>query len=240
MNKTLIVYSGGMDSTVLLYYLRSEGHTLHALSINYNQRHKKELDCAQAITSHLGITHDVVDLSSAGALFGKGSSQGDASVAVPEGHYTSENMRLTVVPNRNMILLAVAGGIAIANGCEAVAYGAHAGDHAVYPDCREEFAAAMNTAFSLCHEPGLALLRPFVHKTKAEIAALGAALGVPFEKTWSCYQGEDLHCGRCGTCTERLLAFKEAAIVDPTTYQDPVFALQWYSTNDHRGASCGA
>jgi 7-cyano-7-deazaguanine synthase len=220
MSKLLVVYSGGMDSTVLLYHLRSCGHQLRALSVNYGQRHQKELGHAERITRNLKIPHDVVDLSQAGALFGKGSSQGDPGVAVPEGHYSAENMRVTVVPNRNMILIAVAAGVAIANNCAAVAYGAHKGDHAVYPDCREEFADAMNGALALCHEPGVQLLRPFVGMTKAEIASRGAALGVPFEETWSCYKGGEIHCGRCGTCVERVEAMAEAGVIDRTRYQD--------------------
>jgi 7-cyano-7-deazaguanine synthase len=128
-------------------------------------------------------------------------------------------MRVTVVPNRNMILLAVAIGHAIASGADAVAYGAHAGDHAVYPDCRPAFAEAMAEAAGLCHyDPGVTLLRPFIDRTKADIVRLGAALGVPFALTWSCYEGGVRHCGRCGTCVERREAFTLAGVPDPTEY----------------------
>lgn len=218
--KVLAIFSGGMDSAVLLYHLRDIGHEVLALSFDYGQRHRKELEYAQALTTQIGLPHQIADISQAGKLFGKGSSQADPLVTVPEGHYSEENMRVTVVPNRNMIMLAIAAGVAIANGCEAVAFGAHAGDHAIYPDCRQEFADAMAQALFLCHEPGITLMRPFVKWTKADIAFRGSLLAVPFEKTWSCYKGGDRHCGKCGTCTERLEALSLAGVVDNTDYED--------------------
>lgn len=217
--KTVVIHSGGLDSTVLLYQVLYDfGHEVPAtISVNYGQRHKRELESAARIAHDLGIRHEIADLSAIRRLFGA-SSQTDPDVAVPEGHYESESMKITVVPNRNMILMAVAAAFAISVGAQNVAYGAHAGDHAIYPDCRTEFADAMGRALSLAHEPGINLLHPFTGISKAEIVKLGAELKVPFDRTWSCYQGGDAHCGKCGTCVERREAFELAGVPDPTAY----------------------
>jgi 7-cyano-7-deazaguanine synthase len=148
-----------------------------------------------------------------------GSSQTDSSVEVPHGHYAEESMKQTVVPNRNMILLSVAIGHAIAHKCDAVAYAAHAGDHAIYPDCRREFVQAMQGAAQLCDWRRIDLLSPFVDFSKADIVEQGELLGVDFSKTYSCYEGNEIHCGKCGTCTERKEAFELNSIKDPTQYR---------------------
>ena len=215
--KTILIHSGGMDSTVLLYHLLAEGHTVKALSIDYGQRHRKELEFAAELTSQLGVEHKIADLRSVTDLLA-GSSLTSADIEVPEGHYAEDNMKATVIPNRNMILLSLAAGWAISNRFDHVSYAAHAGDHDIYPDCREEFTDALDKAIRLADWHEVSLHRPFVTKTKADIAALGAELGVPFEKTWSCYKGGELHCGRCGTCVERREAFHLAGIQDPTEY----------------------
>jgi 7-cyano-7-deazaguanine synthase len=150
----------------------------------------------------------------------KGGSQTDSRVPVPEGHYTDPSMRATVSPNRNMILLSLAGAVAISHGCSTLAYAAHAGDHPIYPDCHPLFFDAMTEAFRLCHYEPLQFEAPFIHLTKAEIVAKGHKLGVPFELTWSCYKGEDLHCGKCGTCYQRKEAFQIAGVEDATPYED--------------------
>ena len=216
--KTVLIHSGGMDSTVLLYYLLSEGNTVKALSIDYGQRHRKELEFAAILTSQLGVEHKIADLRSVTELLA-GSSLTSSDIEVPEGHYAEENMKATVVPNRNMILLSLAAGWAISNRYDHISYAAHAGDHDIYPDCREEFTNALDKAIQLADWHQVSLHRPFVTKTKAEIAALGGQLKVPFEKTWSCYKGGELHCGRCGTCVERREAFHLAGIEDRTPYQ---------------------
>lgn len=216
--RTVVVLSGGMDSTVLAYWLHSQGHQLRALSVNYGQRHDKELQAAGEVAAKLGIPWVCADLRSLAEVIGGHNSQTNPRVAVPDGHYTASTMKVTVVPNRNMILLAVAIGHAIDNGFEAVAYGAHAGDHAIYADCREEFARDMARVARTCHDYPITLLRPFVKKTKAQIAKLGDELGVPFELTWSCYKGKHRHCGTCGTCVERREAFELAGVKDPTEY----------------------
>ncbi len=217
---SVLIYSGGLDSTVLLYKLATEGKASLALGFNYGQRHSKELEFAQENCKRLGVKWQCVNLDGLGELFGKNSLT-DANVEVPNGHYANENMKTTVVPNRNMIMLSLAAARAIAIGDNSVAYAAHGGDHDIYPDCRPDFANAMDAALALCHYEPISLLRPFANMSKAEIVAIGAKLGVDFSKTWSCYKGEDLHCGSCGTCLERRQAFKLAGVTDPTQYASP-------------------
>ncbi|QDP54838.1 MAG: putative 7-cyano-7-deazaguanine synthase [Prokaryotic dsDNA virus sp.] len=223
--KIVVITSGGMDSAVLLHNLAREGHELKALGVNYGQRHRKELSFAAAQAANLGIPYQTADLRSLWELL-PGSSQTDPDVPVPEGHYEEESMKLTVVPNRNMIMLSVAVGHAIALKYDAVAYGAHYGDHAVYPDCRDTFASAMDAAVRFCDWHKMELLRPFVGISKAEIAKLGSDLNVPFHRTWSCYKGGEKHCGRCGTCVERREAFHLAGVADPTQYADDAPSLE--------------
>ena len=214
------VYSGGMDSTVMLYHLREQGVDIKgALSVHYGQKHEKELHVAKQVCDELGIEHQIVDLRALQGLFGK-SSLTNAEEEVPEGHYAEDQMKSTVVPNRNMILLSIATAWAVSLGAEAVAYAAHGGDHAIYPDCREEFAEALDKAIRLCDWSEVGLHRPFVKSDKAQIAALGARLGAKLERTWSCYKGGEVHCGRCGTCVERREAFHLAGVEDLTVY-DP-------------------
>jgi len=222
MEKVVAIYSGGMDSTALLYHLREEGYDVAALSVDYGQTHRRELDSARKICESIGLRHEIADLRGITHLLG-GNSLTDTSIEVPEGHYAAENMKATVVPNRNMIMLSVAIGYAITLRAPYVAYGAHAGDHTIYPDCRPEFAAAVNTVAMLADWHQVELLRPFIRLTKAEIVKRGAELNVPFRLTWSCYKGGGAHCGRCGTCVERREAFQLAGITDPTEYeQTPV------------------
>jgi 7-cyano-7-deazaguanine synthase len=213
--KTVVIYSGGMDSTTLLYQLRAQGRELLALGVDYGQRHRRELEAAAAICQKLGVPYRVADLRGVRDLLG-GSSQTDPRVPVPEGHYAEESMKATVVPNRNMVMLAVAAGYAMSQGAQSVAYAAHAGDHAIYPDCRPEFADALDHAIGLADWRRVTLERPFIGLTKTDIAVLGMALGVPFEDTWSCYKGGERHCGKCGTCVERREALGE---MDRTEYE---------------------
>jgi 7-cyano-7-deazaguanine synthase len=228
MKATLIV-SGGMDSATLAYFYRSQGYDLHLVGFNYGQRHSKELLSLELIAHQLGCSWQVVDLQSLKQALA-GSSLTSDDVDVPDGHYAEETMRITVVPNRNAIMLSIATGIAVANGSDLVATGVHAGDHFIYPDCRPEFISAINQAFILGTEghslPNFSLQAPFVFATKAEIAEVGYGLGVPYEMTWSCYKGGEKHCGRCGTCVERIEAFINAGVPDPTEYEDGIeFAL---------------
>jgi 7-cyano-7-deazaguanine synthase len=218
LSKVVAVHSGGLDSTVLLYDLLSKGITVQALGVHYGQRHARELKAAAAICKGAGVRHEIADLRGIRGLLA-GSSLTSRDIEVPEGHYAEGNMKATVVPNRNMILIATAAAWAISCGFDAVAYAAHAGDHAIYPDCREEFARALDKAVRLADWRPVRVLRPFVRLSKADIVKRGARLGVPFSKTWSCYKGGARHCGRCGTCVERREAFAAAKVADPTEYE---------------------
>lgn len=212
--KTILILSGGMDSATLLYDLLYAGDSVEAIGVNYKQRHGKELTCAAELCNALGVRFDVLDLSSLSAFL-TGSSQSDPNVPVPFGKYDEPSMKLTVVPNRNMSMLAAAGGIAIARKANRLAYGAHAGDHTIYPDCRPEFVQAMGQAFAICDWHSLDLYAPYIDMTKGDICKRGVELQVPYEKTWTCYVGGEKPCGKCGSCTERAEAFEFADIPDP-------------------------
>lgn len=216
--KAVCLLSGGMDSTTLLAATLNEGHDVVALSVCYGQRHVKELAAAAAIARHYEVPHIVVDLGEALKPVLLGSALTD-NVEVPEGHYAAENMKLTVVPNRNAILLSIAVAAAVSYGAEEVRFGAHAGDHAIYPDCREEFVSPFSQAMQAGNQPPVRVLGPFLHITKTGIVTLGTALGVPFGLTWSCYKGGERHCGKCGTCVERKEAFELSGVPDPTEYE---------------------
>lgn len=216
--KAVVLFSGGLDSTVLVHHLLQEKADLKLLSIDYGQRHHKEIISSTQIAESLGIPHFVLSLPSLGQLLG-GSALTDQEISLPEGHYAEESMKATVVPNRNMILLSLAAGHAISLKYDTVAYAAHAGDHTIYPDCRPEFADSMAHALTLADWSSINLLRPFVHWSKADLVRHGKKIGVPFEKTWSCYAGGDVHCGKCGTCVERKEAFELVGLSDPTQYK---------------------
>lgn len=229
--RVVVVLSGGMDSAVLLAFYRSLNYEVHAISFDYGQRHAVELKSAAAIADYYSAGHEIVDMRSIKGLF-KGSSQTDDSVPVPHGHYTAESMKKTVVPNRNMIMISIAAAHAIAIKAETLAFGAHSGDHAIYPDCRPAFVLELAKALMLADWSPARLASPFIDFTKAQICALGERLRVPFYKTWSCYDpqpagrpsiglpgwNELVHCGRCGTCVERREAFDLAGVKDPTEY----------------------
>lgn len=224
--KVVVVHSGGLDSTVLLWYHMKRGDEVESFAIDYGQKHRIELMNAFMLCERFNIPHYRLQIPAlAHAL--PGSSQTDSSVAVPEGHYTAESMKATVVPNRNMILLACALARAIALKYDAVSYAAHAGDHAIYPDCRPEFVDALNGAAKLADWHVVQIERPFIKLNKTQIVGVGRELSAPMHLTWSCYnpqpvQGtarEKRHCGRCGTCVERKEAFQLAGVPDQTIYQ---------------------
>lgn len=234
--KTIVVCSGGLDSVVLAHKTAAEEELLALLSFDYGQRHKKELVCAADCAERLGVPHLLLDISSLGRLL-SGSALTD-QVAVPEGHYAEATMKSTVVPNRNVVMLAMAFAVGAARGAEAIAAAVHGGDHFIYPDCRPEFATAFQEMedLALAGVARLTLRTPFVHASKADIVTVGARLAVPFEKTWSCYQGGERHCGRCGTCVERLEAFALAEVADPTSYEDNEFWRQAVAAAKGEGA----
>ncbi len=213
----VVLLSGGMDSVTALYAARAVGPVAAAVSFHYGSKHNdRELPFAAWHCEHLGVPHRVIRLDFIGELFASDLLQSGG--AIPEGHYEEETMRQTVVPFRNGIMLAVAGGYAESVGAGALVIAAHAGDHAVYPDCREGFMQSMGNALRLGTYAEITLERPFITLTKAEVTQRGAALGVDFARTWSCYQGQEVHCGVCGTCVERREAFEVAQLADPTVY----------------------
>jgi 7-cyano-7-deazaguanine synthase len=229
--KAVLTFSGGLDSTVLLHHLKAEGHELYALSVDYGQRHAKELEAAANLAGALEVPHRIADLKSIRPLLAGGSLT-SSEIDVPEGHYAEESMKATVVPNRNMILLSLATAWAVSLKADCVAYAAHGGDHAIYPDCRPEFADAMGVAIERADWHSVQLLRPFMKMTKGDIVRRGHELGVPFADTWSCYKGGAVHCGRCGTCIERREAFHLAGIEDPTHYDSEAPSVDELARND--------
>jgi len=233
--RVVAVVSGGLDSTTMVYDLVARGFEVDCLSFNYGQRHKKELTYAAATAKQLGLRHDIIDLTGLTHLISNSAltSQNktshpavprtDRAIEVPDGHYAEENMKLTVVPNRNMIMLSIAAGIAVNRNVAFIATAIHAGDHFIYPDCRPRFIAHANAAIVAGNEgfgpipeqaegvePMHYIEAPFLYMTKADIAAVAIQLNVPLHLTWSCYKGGVNHCGRCGTCVERLEAIDEA------------------------------
>ncbi len=221
--KTIVICSGGLDS-VSLAHMVADQHTLTRLvSFDYGQRHRKELDYAARAATRLGVPHDIIDMRPIGAAL-TGSALTD-NIDVPDGHYAEETMKITVVPNRNAIMLAIAFGVAAANKDDAVATAVHGGDHFIYPDCRPAFTQAFEVMqkAALDGYADVSLYTPFVHRSKADIVTEGAKHNTPFADTWSCYKGGAHHCGRCGTCVERREAFHLAGVQDPTIYEDPDF-----------------
>lgn len=220
---TIVICSGGLDSVSLAHKVAGEGTLRGLLSFDYGQRHVKEVAYAAACAKRLGVPHKVVDISGVGAALG-GSALTD-DVDVPDGHYAEETMKITIVPNRNAIMLAIAFGMAAAEKAEEVAAAVHGGDHFIYPDCRPGFVEAFQAMQDQALE-GVAevqLYTPFLTGSKADIVAEGARWNTPFVETWSCYKGGDVHCGRCGTCVERREAFHLAGVPDPTAYADETF-----------------
>ena len=221
--KVVVLCSGGMDSVTALHWARWRHDVRAAVSFDYGAKHNhRELPMAAAQAKTVGVPHHLIPLDFIGRLFASDllKSGGD----IPEGHYADENMQRTVVPFRNGIMLAAAAGLAESVGAEGLVIAAHGGDHAIYPDCREDFMQAMGQAMQLGTYAGIQLLRPFITMTKADIATEGARLGVDFAQTWSCYKGGAMHCGKCGTCVERREAFMLAGVPDPTVYEstDPL------------------
>jgi 7-cyano-7-deazaguanine synthase len=217
MEKAIVIISGGMDSTTLIYDVKQQGYKVYALSFNYNQRHKKELLFAKKTCKKLQIPHKIVNLYALNDL--APSSLTRKNQAVPEGHYKSESMKQTVVPNRNMVMLSLAAAHAMGIGATKLFYGAHAGDHAIYPDCRPKFVKAMYNAIRLADWNIVELKAPYLNLDKGDIAILGKKLSVDYSFSWTCYKGKKKACGKCGACQERLEAFKKAKIKDPIEYE---------------------
>lgn len=214
---SLIIVSGGMDSITLLHY-RKEQISL-AVTFDYGSNHnRRETEYAAYHCKSLGIEHIVIPLSFIHDYFKSSLLQG--ADAIPEGHYTAENMKSTVVPFRNGIMLAVACGIAESRGLDRVLIANHNGDHAIYPDCRENFIAAMGKAMEAGTYEHISIDAPFTDISKTDIALIGKRLGIDYSKTYSCYKGGEKHCGKCGTCVERKEALRNAGIGDTTEYEE--------------------
>lgn len=212
-----MVLSGGMDSVTMLHEYAADIDL--AVNFTYGSNHnERELECARRHCRELGIELVVIDLSFIGKHFH--SSLLEGADAIPEGEYDFDNMKSTVVPFRNGIMLAAAAGLAESNGLDVVMIANHAGDHALYPDCRKSFVDAMAKAIKEGTYEGITLKAPYTLLSKAEIAMRGKRLGIDYSTTYSCYRGEEKHCGRCGTCRERRQALAEAGIVDTTEYDD--------------------
>lgn len=202
MKTAVCALSGGMDSTTLLYHLLDEGYRALAISFDYGQKHRKELRYASRTCRKLGVEHTIIDISALGRILGPNALT-DQATAVPAGPYAQENISQTVVPNRNMIFLSIAGGYAVAEKADILAVAVHAGDHAIYPDCRPDFIEKFGEALKAGNFHQVFVHAPFINMSKSEIAALGHKIGVDFSDTWSCYEGGDEPCGVCGTCLER-------------------------------------
>lgn len=223
--KTLVVCSGGLDSVTLAHKVAAEHELAGLLSFDYGQRHRKELRFAALCAERLSVPHRIIDIHEIGGGL-SGSALTD-NVDVPDGHYAEDTMKVTVVPNRNAIMLAIAFGLAAAHDADAVATAVHGGDHFIYPDCRPAFIDAfqMMQDHALDGYAKIRVYAPYVNLTKADIVRNGATYGTPFAQTWSCYKGAERHCGRCGTCVERREAFHLSGQPDPTDYEDSDFWL---------------
>lgn len=217
MKDALIILSGGMDSVTMLYEYRER--IALALTFDYGSNHaENEIACARLHCQRLGIRHIIIPLDFMHRYFTSSLLQGGD--AIPEGHYTSENMASTVVPFRNGIMLSIACGMAESNWLGFVMIANHGGDHTIYPDCREEFILAMSQAMTTGTDTKVQIFAPYTNITKTDIARHGKKLGLDYSETWSCYKGGKVHCGKCGTCIERKEALAEAGIEDNTEYLD--------------------
>lgn len=215
--KVVVLVSGGMDSVTALYHAADEHEVVAGLSFDYGSKHNhKELPLAAWHCEQLGLLHQVVALSFVDDLFESDLLKSGGEI--PEGHYEAENMKQTVVPFRNGIMMAIAAGFAESIKAGGLVIAAHSGDHAIYPDCREDFMKPMAEAITAGTYADVKVLRPFIDQRKEDIVSRGSELGIDFSQTWSCYKGVELHCGKCGTCVERKEAFEIAGVEDPTVY----------------------
>lgn len=222
MKDSVIIVSGGMDSITLLHEKAEE--IALAVTFDYGSNHnKREAECAARHCQQLGIEHIIIPLAFIGQYFK--SSLLEGADAVPEGHYEAENMKSTVVPFRNGIMLSVACGLAESRKLSKVLIANHHGDHAIYPDCRETFVKAMGSAIAAGTYDSIELRAPYTLLSKIQIAEKGKELGVDYGHTYSCYKGGEHHCGCCGTCIERRQALAEAGIADPTIYEDDAVTI---------------
>ena len=215
--KVVVIFSGGMDSYTVLNKAIKDGFDVYALTFDYGQRHVKEVQYAKRACEQLNIQHKIVDISAINSIIA-GSSLTD-DIDVPDGHYESDSMKQTVVPNRNMILLSLAIGYAVSLEATKVYYGAHSGDHAIYPDCRPEFVEKMQNVAAIANSEPVDIALPHINNDKIEILADGIGMGLDYSQTWTCYNGREKACGTCGACQERLEAFDKNGLTDPLEYE---------------------
>ena len=216
MKNSVIIVSGGMDSITLLYDHKDE--IALGISFDYGSNHNaREIPFAKMHSERLGIKHITINLDFMHQYFK--SSLLDGAEAIPEGHYADDNMKSTVVPFRNGIMLSIAIGIAESNNLDQVFIANHGGDHTIYPDCRPEFINAIDAAATAGTYNNVKVVAPYTKITKSDIARIGKKLGIDYTETWSCYKGGEVHCGKCGTCVERKEALAEAGIDDKTIYE---------------------
>lgn len=216
MKDSVIILSGGMDSVTMLYDYKDS--IALAVTFNYGSKHnEREIAFARLHCERLGIMHIIIPLDFMQQYFKSSLLIGGEDI--PEGHYDDDNMKSTVVPFRNGIMLAIAAGLAESNGLKHVMLANHSGDHAIYPDCRPGFVSAMSDAIANGTYDGIDISAPYTNITKTDIARRGAVLGLDYSETWSCYKGGEKHCGKCGTCTERREALRDAGIEDTTEYE---------------------
>lgn len=222
--EALVLFSGGVDSTTCLGIAVDKygSENVLALSVSYGQKHTKEIDSARAVAKHYGVELQELDLSEM-FRFSDCSLLKGSSGEVPHESYAQQLKETdgspvsTYVPFRNGLFISSAAAIAISRGCSVIYYGAHSDDAAgnAYPDCSEAFNNAMAEAIWVGSGNQVRIEAPFVSKTKADVVKMGLELGVPYELTWSCYEGGDVPCGKCGTCIDRAKAFAENGVPDP-------------------------
>lgn len=213
--KAVIILSGGIDSTTLLYEIMDK-YEIFALSFDYGQKHIRELAMAKATCKKLNINHKVVEFDILNELAPSALTRKDWKI--PEGHFKDENMKQTVIPNRNMVLLSLATSYAISVSAIKLFYGAHMGDHDIYPDCRKEFIDAMKHVIKICDWGVVELEAPYWNMDKIDIVNKGKKLNVDYSLTYTCYKGNEISCGKCGSCVERMEAFKKNKLEDSINY----------------------
>ena len=212
--KIIHILSGGLDSTVALYYLKQKHQIVAALTFDYGQRHRREIESAKKICKLLKLSHHIIDITNLNQFL-QGSSLTTKKIATPHGHYQKLTMKKTIVPNRNATMINLAAGYAISQKIFALSLGVHSGDHYIYPDCRPGFIKSQEKTLSLANDCKFNIITPFLHQDKAKIIQIGHELKVPFHLTWTCYEGGKKPCNKCGSCIERKEAFRHNNLPDP-------------------------